>query len=954
MSLPETAGSVALVEAHEEIFFSRDNGGELRQWVSVTLDNPHAQPIPAQVTITAAGLSARTELSVAPGAAAYRCFAPVLWPDHAPNPTAIVTLVAGDLRAEIATTVGTHRPWTVYLLSDICTDYTWVYDQEELPRAHDAAVTKAELELAESTANAPDALRNRYNFVHARLAEFFLENYPEDEARFFDAVRAGVFTFNPFFNMALTGSMSLEELIRQFYPARRWATAHGLEIGYANHQETPTITWAMATVLAGCGINHLVKSILPYECPWAARLEEPPIYRWEGPDGSRVLVRRRNTNYVEGNFVLRDLRATNLALHDLILPENARLGDAYPYAAIGLVGCYGDLAPESARLPARKTATVAAYAEQGWEYPKLVNANHIQFWDDINAQIQAQQIDVPVYRGDYGSAWEAWPSSLAYDYAGWRRAQERAGTADKLAAILARLAPHTYAAISEWLAQGWINVTYLADHAWNGANDANRRLNADLRRRWHETANRAFDQVIGAGLAALARQADLHQGVLVFNGLGWSRTGLVRLPDEIDAAGLVDAETGEEVPVQLIHEQEQPVRYALARDVPSVGYRTYRVAAQGQSDAVAALPFQSGPDWLEGPFYRLELDPVTGAVARLVDKTRGRDLVDAASPYGLNQAVYVCGGQSVTTATVEYAPRAESVSIEADGPIFGRVVVQSRLKNLRITTTITLYAHLDRVDFHNDVEKTPVDEREELFFAFPFHVPDRQYRFEAPGAIITPGEEQLPGAGQAITAVRHFVDLFNAEAGVTLSMADSGLVEFGGRTSLDDPQAPNPANATVFALALGNWINWREVTHDQAGQTRFTFRYSVGGHGGGFDPVAALRFGWEDNNELLAVAMPGEGSEGLPAVHSFVSVEPAHALLTCLKAGEEEGLIARVWECAGAETAARLHVSGLGSLTTALSTDLLERDQEALSAGQDEVVVPIRGRGISACRLRFA
>ena len=92
------------------------------------------------------------------------------------------------------------------------------------------------------------------------------------------------------------------------------------------------------------------KSILPYECPWAARLEEPPLFRWEGraEDGSQILMRRRNMDYVEGNFVLRDQRATNTALHDQIIPGYEQLGEQYPLNALSLIGCYGDLAPGDA------------------------------------------------------------------------------------------------------------------------------------------------------------------------------------------------------------------------------------------------------------------------------------------------------------------------------------------------------------------------------------------------------------------------------------------------------------------------------------------------------------------------------------------------------------------------------------------------------------------------------
>ena len=962
---------LSLVTATETIFFSVI-AEKLRQWVMVTVDNRLAAPLSARVTITAGGEEVVTPLELAPGVREYCCYAPALWPDRPPDRQAQVRLTAGEESVTTTTSVGRHRPWTIYLLSDVCTDYTWVYDDEEMPRAHDAAITEAELTLAEAMVAEPPANHNHYNFVHAREVEFFLEHYPEQTERLFAHLRQGTITLNPFFNKALTGDMSLEELIRQFYPARTWARQYGLELGYANHQETPTITWAMATVLAGSGVNHLVKSILPYECPWAIRLEEPPVFIWEGPDGSRVLVRRRNKDYVEGNFVLRDLRTTTMALHDEIIPAYERLNDQYPFNAIALVGCYGDLSPQSKDLPARKAATIAAYNAQGWAYPRLVNAAHRQFWADLEAQIAGRHIQLPVYRGDYGSAWETWPVSLAYDFAAWRRAQERAGTADKLAAILSRLEPDEYEAQRQQLARGWLNLTYLADHAWNGANDANRAFNASLRRRWQETAHQAFDAVIAAGLATLGRRLPAAEAdrILVFNGLGWARSGLVRLAGFSENTSLIDLATGAPVATQMTPEGDF---YFEARDVPSVGYRVFEaqpqeskaLAWQSQESKALALPTEGQPPvknggWtvdgcrLEGPYYAIEVSPVTGGLVSLYDKTRQRELVDPQSPYCLNQCLYLSD-------EVEHTPQLASVRPGPAGPLFAQLVARTSLKNLNLITTFTLYTHLDRVDIHNEVEKIPTTERHELNFAFPFLVPNRQYRFEAPGAIITPGGDQRPGAGQAVTAVRHFVDVFNDEFGVTFSQADSGLVEFGRRTSTEDPLEPDPANSTLLTLALASRINWREVTRDQAGATRFTFRYRLRGHSGGFDPTSAVRFGWEDNNELLAISLPGVQGFSLatagqqkplpPDVHSFVTVTPENVILASLKVAEEEGLLLRLWECMGQDATAFVKVSGLGSLQTACQTDLLERDAGTLNLTGGQIPIPVRPRGLAAARL---
>jgi len=937
---------MAVIATQEMMFFGQHTG-RLCQWITVTIDNGGEQAIGGEVTVEAAADRVTTTLEIAPGVRDYRCYAPTLWPTSPPVPAASLHVRAGDTHLTATVSVGTHRPWTIYLLSDACTDYAWAYADEEENCADDAALTAAEIAVAAANAGDLPANQNHYNFVHAREVAYYLRCYPDKAETLFDHIRWGAITLNPFYTMASTCDMSLEELIRQFYPARTWARDHGLDIAYANHQESPTIAWAMASVLAGCGIVHLVKSILPYECPWAGRLEEPPVYLWEGPDGSRVLVRHRNKDYVEGRFVLQGLRATTLALHEEIIPSYEGRGGDYSYSAIALVGCYGDNSPQHRDLPARKAATVAAYNAQGWDYPRLVNAAHRQFWDDLDAQIAARQIQAPVCRGDYGTSWDAWTSSLAHTFAQWRRAQERAGTADRLAAIVGHLDPAWYGAQRAYLARGWINLILLSDHAWNGANDANRVLNAALRDRCQDEANRCFDTVIAAGLEALAERVggaeDGQQRILVFNGLPWARTGIVQLSGLDYSPGVTDLATGQGAPVQV--EEKDGTRAVYAEvSVPSLGYRVLAIGAPAEPSAIDGQPWTTSACRLEGPYYALEVSPLTGGVVSLYDKTRGRELVDAASPYHLNQCLYLSDG-------VEHTPRRATVTVGPCGPLRGQLTVHATLKNITLTTTITLYAHLDRVDIRNEVEKALTDEKQELDFAFPFAMPSRRYRVEMPGAFVTPGSEQRPGAGQAVTAVRHTVDVFNEDFGVFLSQADSGFVEFGHRTTLEDPLEPDPTNSTILALALDNTINWREGTRDQGGATSFTFRYSLRGHEGGFDPAAAVRFGWEDNNELLTVPLHSTGRGSLPShAHSFLDLGP-DLVVTCLKPAEEEGVIVRVWNLLEHTTTAAVDASGLGHLTAAQETDLLERDRGELAVDGGRVIFTVPARGFATARL---
>jgi hypothetical protein len=48
---------------------------------------------------------------------------------------------------------------------------------------------------------------------------------------------------------------------------------------------------------------------------------------------------------------------------------------------------------------------------------------------------------------------------------------------------------------------------------------------------------------------------------------------------------------------------------------------------------------------MENEFYRVAVDPKTGALKSIYDKEAGRELVDAESEYGLGEVIYVSGGE---------------------------------------------------------------------------------------------------------------------------------------------------------------------------------------------------------------------------------------------------------------------------------------------------------------------
>jgi hypothetical protein len=914
---------IRITGAEETIYFGALPGKSiLGQWLKVTIESGAARSVRAAATVTARGLSCTCPLEIEPGTREYRCYAPVLWPRHARDPAAILRIESPAGSPETSLPVGSHRPWNLYLLSDACSDYTWDYATEQRFLADDVALTEAELRALVATRSSQPWNRNRYNFAVGREVEYYERAHmPAEVAQLYGAIRDGDFTLNPIPCMTLSGSQSLEEMVRQLMPARARELAHGIAIRYANHQETPTMTWALASVLAGSGIPYLVKGLLPFGTPWAARLREPPIYRWEGPDGARVLVRRFNYHYNEGQFILRHPHAVRHAVERKVVPEYEALGDAYPFDAAGLVGVYSDLNADTAAQALRKAQNVAEYNGQGWEYPRIWNASHELFWKEIERQLAAGA-SVPVARGDYGTGWEVWTLTLAREHAQWRRLQERGPLADRLLALAARLPGGVSADMHRTYAEAWDRLIQLADHAWNGSDEANRRLNLELRRRWIAEAGQRFDDLIDHCLGMVAedprRASEGSAGTLVvFNGLGWRRGGIVALPDSISAGTVpLDPASGAPLDVQELGGR----RWIAVNDTPSIGVLRFPLAPRPASavrqhkpsDSVAAREGE-----IENRFYRVRLDPATGAIASIYSKTHGRELVRA-SDGAANRWAYRLDGVDggATSASLEGA---------AGGPLFGEISAASSDGRLRVATTVRLYANFDRVDIENRVEKIARAERESLHFFFPFDVERGMFRFEAPGAVIAAGEtsrggEQLPGSGQAYTAVRHFADVSNHDFGVTLSQCDSGIVQFGDRTEAGDPVAPPEGSATLVAFVLDNTVNYPEVTRDQGGATAFTFRFSIRAHGP-FDAADAVRFAWED------VKLAEESYGGSVAV--------------------------RLWNTGMRAAVARINTDPRWTVKTACAADLLERRGAPLTLAANGVQVNVPARGFATVLIDF-
>jgi hypothetical protein len=148
------------------------------------------------------------------------------------------------------------------------------------------------------------------------------------------------------------------------------------------------------------------------------------------------------------------------------------------------------------------------------------------------------------------------------------------------------------------------------------------------------------------------------------------------------------------------------------------------------------------------------------------------------------------------------------------------------------------------------VAKAAVLEPEAVLFRFPFAVDDPTVRIDVPFGSFRPGEDQVPGAGMNYLSAQRWVDVSNADGGVTLTTIDAPLLQVGNIhtdaivTGWLDTFEPS---ATLWSYVMNNYweTNYRAAQDDEV-----TFQYALRAHGA-FEEAAAERFGLERAQPLL-------------------------------------------------------------------------------------------------------
>ncbi len=314
------------------------------------------------------------------------------------------------------------------------------------------------------------------------------------------------------------------------------------------------------------------------------------------------------------------------------------------------------------------------------------------------------------------------------------------------------------------LAKAWVQLAYGAHHDAITGSESDQ-VYLDLLTGWRdawELGRTARDN----SLALISSAVDtLENSVVVWNPLTHRRTDVVtvRLDPPLDAGVRVLDPDDAEVPAHVEH-NGRTVTW-LARDVPSLGWRSYRLVP---ADEPTGWEPASGTE-IANEHYRLAVDPERGgAVESLVHD--GRQLI-ADGRVGNELAVYeeypshptqgegpwhllpkgpvVCSSESPARVRAYH------------GPLGQRLVIKGRIGTLlSYTQTLTLWRGVARVDCRTTIDGFTGEDRL-LRLRWPCPVPGAMPVSEVGDAVVGRGFALLHDGPRSVDTAQHLWTLDN-------------------------------------------------------------------------------------------------------------------------------------------------------------------------------------------------
>ncbi len=866
--------------------------------------------------------------------------------------------VAGKLRANGEAkhiSLAAQRKWNVFVVPHTHLDVGFTDYQGKVAEIQARVLTEA----ASLIHQYPEF---RFSMDGSWNLEQLLRTRPETKRKeILDLIRSGKMAMPVQYCNLLTGYASLETLYRSLYQSKEIANQYGLPFEYANITDVPTYSGSYPSILADSGVKYWVAAANNDRAPvfFYKHWNEKSPFWWEGPDGKKVLF-WYSRHYMQLQTLFGLPPQIEAARESLPIYLQAYSAPTYvPDAAL----IYGTQVENTDLFPS--TATFATEWNKQYAYPKMTYSTFPDFFNYINTHFAN---DLPTVKGDGGGYWEDGVGSDAFYAAEDRSNQNRALSAEILSSAMHSVDSNLNAP-DGMLADIWRNIVLFSEHTWlsyNSVSQPDHEESVKQLRVKDDRAERAsleIEDVTNRSLSQLADQIHIPENTLVvFNSLNWKRDAFVEL-DLSEHTKLVDLETNEAVPLQILAHKEEflHVRF-LAKNLPPVGYKCFAVSEGKENNTESHAA--TGTD-IENSYYKIVLDPESGAVRSIFDKQLQRELVDANSPYKFGQYLYVTGGDGDTQMVNPFPslPPGDLTVHPSSGGKIARlehtdwgdsILLQSSAQNTpSIETEILLFKAEKKIEFRLHIRKDYTNNKEAVYVAFPVAAKDPVFHFATQQDWVNPAKDMLTGASLEWFNVQQWMAAGDNDFTVGVVPVDTPLASFGDINRGKWPGEFHPATGTLFSYAMNNY--WH--TNYRAGEGgEFTFRYAMTS-GPKFNGSELTKLGFEEMRPAEMDYVESQDKAGNPERPlppqgaSFLTVHGSNvALVTWKRAENGHGSIVRLQETGGAAGQAAIQFLRTKIARAHLCTGV-EDDLRSLDVNGGTVTVALKPHEVVTLRL---
>jgi alpha-mannosidase len=670
-----------------------------------------------------------------------------------------------------------------------------------------------------------------------------------------------------------------ESLVRQgLYGQRYFERRFGHRSKVAWTPDCFGYPWTIPQILQGAGLEYFVTQKIRWNDSTEFALN---AFYWEGRDGTRVLT------YNPYGYT-HNLEAGQLAAQRV--EDRERTGINHQLVLYG-VGDHGggptiemlERAEDLRRVPT---------------FPAMVYDRPLESLETIR-------------RAERGAGFPVWQDELYLEYHRGtyttqglaklrnRRSEAMLQTAEALAAVARTPYPR------ERLEEAWRLVLFNQFHdILPGSGIREVYEDAEI---FYDSAWSMIEPLTKASFDDLRARMNTRgrgQAVVVFNPLGWERSGSVVVRDEAGDSTLI-----------------------TVSEVPAFGARVVHLPGEAMSREERRLAEpRAGADWIENAYLRVEVDTLTGEIVRLYDKSNEREVLAPGGRANVLQIFDDRPGQWDAWNIVIWGDRwdvedVRRIEVAADERE-AHIDIERRWGESMFRQTLVLERGSRYLDVHNEVNWH--EHRKLLKVGFELGVEADSATYEIPyGTIGRTGNPRTKAERAKFEVPGHrWADVSAAGYGVSI---------------LNDSKYGWDYKGNVLRLSLLRSPIWPDSLADR-GTHHFSF--AVYPHAGDWRSAETVRRAAEYNVPLVAGLEP-QHPGALGSDVSFAGAEPDNVELAWLKRAEDsEAWVLRLVEWHGRPAEARVRLAC--EVGGAWRANLLEDRGELLAVDGRWVRVSVR------------